>query len=435
MCLARRLTRDIVYRGREIDLSVLQWQRFVKPNFERYVRPSTQNADVRIPRGIDNVVAIDLLMAHVQRQLEKKSLKHLRDLLSLSRPTSSSGDAVDLDEAVQRERDCVDGEYLSSTSTTRPPNVIVLQATPQIRALHTFILACGADISSKDTQTSIHTNCTDTTEVPVSTIIRKKNEEDNNADQHDALKKFFSDSSSDSGFNRADFVFHFDRLAMLLIDRALDEFSYGPGSPLHKNGDPVITPGGYTIENATKMISQPAAVQLIRGGECFDTALRKTIRDIPLGKILIQSDARTGEPHLHAVSLPPCVDPRVKSSQDEDPEDYDEEEDFDDNISQTSKSSERSVVELNSANLAAQRRTKILLCDSQLSSGAAATMSVAILLDHGIREENIVVIAYMATQMAVRRLYAAFPKIKIVVGVLTQAVVPRFVDNVYFGTV
>lgn len=100
---------------------------------------------------------------------------------------------------------------------------------------------------------------------------------------------------------------------MLLIDQALDEFSYGPGSPLHKNGDPVITPGGYTIENATKMISQPAAVQLIRGGECFDTALRKTIRDIPLGKILIQSDARTGEPHLHAVSLPPCVDPVLKA--------------------------------------------------------------------------------------------------------------------------
>lgn len=158
------------------------------------------------------------------------------------------------------------------------------------------------------------------------------------------------------------------------------------------------------------MVSQPAAVQLLRGGECFDTALRQTIRDIPLGKILIQSNARTGEPQLHSLSLPPCVDPRI------------------------TKEGCEAVPGLDDDDLRMQRRTKILLCDTQLSSGAAVTMSVAILLDHGIKQENIVVVVYMATQIAVQRLYSAYPQVKVVVGILTQAVVPRFVDNVYFGT-
>lgn len=102
VCLARRLSRDVIYRGREIDLSVLQWQRFVKPNFERHVRPSMLNADIRIPRGIDNLVAIDLLMAHIQRQLEQNSITHMSHILSLSTTQDRSSSYQNL----AKESDC-----------------------------------------------------------------------------------------------------------------------------------------------------------------------------------------------------------------------------------------------------------------------------------------------------------------------------------------
>lgn len=376
VCLARRLTRDVIYRGREVELSVIQWQRFVKPNFELHVRPSMNSADIRIPRGIDNVVAIDLLMAHIQRQLEKNSMAHMNYLLSLSTLEKTQPDKFNTSLAA--------------------PNLILLKETRQIRALNTFILACGSEISHCDSQTS----------APFTVQSQRSA-----GDPYGPLKKFFTSPNRVSHFDRADFVFHFDRVAFLLIHQALDEFAYGPGSTLYGDATTQVrTPGGSVLKNATRMVSQPAAVQLLRGGECFDTALRQTIRDIPLGKILIQSNARTGEPQLHSLSLPPCVDPRI------------------------TKEGCEAVPGLDDDDLRMQRRTKILLCDTQLSSGAAVTMSVAILLDHGIKQENIVVVVYMATQIAVQRLYSAYPQVKVVVGILTQAVVPRFVDNVYFGT-
>lgn len=39
LCLARRITRDVRDRGRDIEGCIKQWMTFVKPNFERYVKP------------------------------------------------------------------------------------------------------------------------------------------------------------------------------------------------------------------------------------------------------------------------------------------------------------------------------------------------------------------------------------------------------------
>lgn len=429
VCLARRLTRDVIYRNREIDLSILQWQRFVKPNFELHVRPSMRNADVLIPRGIDNIVAIDLLMAHIQRQLEKKSLEHMTYLLSLSDTQDNSA----VSSEIVAEDCALENKDTEFNITPSLPNLITLKETPQLRALNTFILACGSEISFKDSQIPIHTNADVSSgqnkAKPLPTI--------RSSDPYGPLKKFFSASSTPkASFDRADFVFHFDRIATILIGRALDEFSYGSGSGLYNdNKTPVVTPGGFTLKNATRLLSQPAAVELLRGGECFDTALRKTIRDIPLGKILIQSDAKTGEPHLHSLSLPPCVDPRVNNKSSPSKNEEKDDSDSSSQISHDAHASDKLYVELNRNDIKLQRKTKILLCDSQLSSGAAVTMSVAILIDHGIKEEDIVIVAYMATHIAIQRLYSAYPSVKVVVGLVTHAAVPRFVDNVYFGTV
>ncbi|KAK9841457.1 hypothetical protein WJX74_006135 [Apatococcus lobatus] len=74
--LARRMRRDIVDRGRSV-LSVLnQYEKFVKPSFDSYILPTKQHADIIIPRGAENAVAIDLIHQHIKWNLMQQPLLH-----------------------------------------------------------------------------------------------------------------------------------------------------------------------------------------------------------------------------------------------------------------------------------------------------------------------------------------------------------------------
>ncbi|GAB4847901.1 hypothetical protein Ancab_026961 [Ancistrocladus abbreviatus] len=64
--LARRIQRDTVERGRNIQNVLDQYAKFVKPSFEEFVLPSKKYADIVIPRGGDNNVAIDLIVQHIR---------------------------------------------------------------------------------------------------------------------------------------------------------------------------------------------------------------------------------------------------------------------------------------------------------------------------------------------------------------------------------
>lgn len=83
VCLARRLTRDILYRGRDLEGALHQWETFVKPSAVASVAPTMHNADLVIPRGLENTTAIDLMIRHIQKQLTVKSTLHLRRLKAL----------------------------------------------------------------------------------------------------------------------------------------------------------------------------------------------------------------------------------------------------------------------------------------------------------------------------------------------------------------
>ncbi|KAF2292283.1 hypothetical protein GH714_018429 [Hevea brasiliensis] len=72
--LARRIQRDTVERGRNIQNVLDQYARFVKPSFEEYILPSKKHADIIIPRGGDNDVAIDLIVQHIQSKLGQHDL-------------------------------------------------------------------------------------------------------------------------------------------------------------------------------------------------------------------------------------------------------------------------------------------------------------------------------------------------------------------------
>lgn len=103
--LVRRLRRDITERGRDIEGVIKQYNKFVKPAFERYIEPTMRLADIVVPRGETsrrpallqytqqyllqytqqysllsfsssgggNMVAIDLIVQHVHSQLEEVS--------------------------------------------------------------------------------------------------------------------------------------------------------------------------------------------------------------------------------------------------------------------------------------------------------------------------------------------------------------------------
>ncbi|MEM8599032.1 MAG: uridine kinase [Bacteroidota bacterium] len=69
--LIRRLRRDISERGRSFENVLAQYTHFVRPMHREFVEPSKRHADVIIPRGGRNQVAIDMMVARVQTLLDE----------------------------------------------------------------------------------------------------------------------------------------------------------------------------------------------------------------------------------------------------------------------------------------------------------------------------------------------------------------------------
>lgn len=147
----------------------------------------------------------------------------------------------------------------------------------------------------------------------------------------------------------------------------------------------ISTPAGYEYHGL-----QPAgavsAVVLIRGGAALETGLKRVIPDCLTGRMLIQSNVRTGEPELHYQQLP------------------------------------RDIAEHES----------VLLLDAQMSSGGSALMAVQVLVDHGVAQDKIVLATYSAGRMGLHRLTKVFPDIAVVVCNLVQDIEERWVEKRYF---
>ena len=69
--LCRRIKRDVNKRGRTLESVLTQYQQTVKPMHEKYVEPSKKYADIIVPEGGKNWVALDLIMGHIGRYLEE----------------------------------------------------------------------------------------------------------------------------------------------------------------------------------------------------------------------------------------------------------------------------------------------------------------------------------------------------------------------------
>ncbi|MGK2960232.1 MAG: uridine kinase [Candidatus Malihini olakiniferum] len=70
ICLLRRMRRDVNERGRSMDSVMEQYQKTVRPMFLQFIEPSKQYADIIVPHGGKNRVAIDILKAKISQFFE-----------------------------------------------------------------------------------------------------------------------------------------------------------------------------------------------------------------------------------------------------------------------------------------------------------------------------------------------------------------------------
>lgn len=192
--------------------------------------------------------------------------------------------------------------------------------------------------------------------------------------QLDGIFTILQDILTDMG----DFIFYFDRLSALLIERALDH--------VHYDQDSVRTPLGLEY-HGLRSRGEVSAVAILRAGSAMESGLRRVIPDCRTGRILIQSNTRTGEPELHYCKLP------------------------------------RNVNE----------HEGVLLLDPQISSGGTALMAVRVMLDHGVQEDRIVFVTFIAAHMGLQRLTKVYPRLKIVTAQVADVFDKRWVDQRYFG--
>lgn len=70
--LGRVITRDNIERGRTIDKVLERYEKTVKPMHLQFIEPSKRYADIIIPQGGHNQVAIDILFATIEKALKKR---------------------------------------------------------------------------------------------------------------------------------------------------------------------------------------------------------------------------------------------------------------------------------------------------------------------------------------------------------------------------
>ncbi|XP_022695414.1 uridine-cytidine kinase-like 1 isoform X3 [Varroa jacobsoni] len=284
--LARRLKRDISERGRDLIGCLEQYERFVKPSYDLHIAPTVRHADLVVPRGGENKIAIDLIVQHVHAQLLARGLK-LRSTL-------------------------VEGY----SDQPMPTSLHILSETPQVRGIHTFI-------RNRDT-------------------------------------------------DRDSFIFYSKRLMRLLIEETL--------SLLPFKKIVVETQQNLVYEGMKSGAGKICGVSILRAGETMEQALCDVLKNVRLGKILIQTNVLTGEPELYYLRLPKDI------------QDY-----------------------------------RIFLMDATVATGAASMMAIRVLLDHDVPEENITLCSLLMASSGVHSIAYAFPKVRIV----TTAVDPEINDKFY----
>jgi uridine kinase len=73
--LMRVMARDILERGKTVETVIERYTKTVKPMYLQFIEPSKRYADIIIPQGGHNKVAIDIISATIEKSLGEKKLK------------------------------------------------------------------------------------------------------------------------------------------------------------------------------------------------------------------------------------------------------------------------------------------------------------------------------------------------------------------------
>ncbi len=70
ICLARRIKRDVAERGRTVESIIEQYENTVRPMFLQFIEPSKRFADLIVPTGGHNEMALAVMEAKIQRLID-----------------------------------------------------------------------------------------------------------------------------------------------------------------------------------------------------------------------------------------------------------------------------------------------------------------------------------------------------------------------------
>ena len=77
--LSRRIYRDIISRGRKMETVLERYHKFVKTAYNNFIKPTKEYADIIIPRGGSNTIAIDLINYHLKYLVGNVTFKNDKD--------------------------------------------------------------------------------------------------------------------------------------------------------------------------------------------------------------------------------------------------------------------------------------------------------------------------------------------------------------------
>jgi uridine kinase len=67
--LCRRILRDTAERGRSVENVIAQYLKFVKPSYDDIIKPTMKYADLIVPKGAENKVAVDLIIHNLSTRI------------------------------------------------------------------------------------------------------------------------------------------------------------------------------------------------------------------------------------------------------------------------------------------------------------------------------------------------------------------------------
>lgn len=181
----------------------------------------------------------------------------------------------------------------------------------------------------------------------------------------------------DKDTERGDFVFYADRLIRLVVEEGLNQLPYESCS--------VRTPTGAMYEGLGFQRGN-CGVSIMRSGEAMEKGLRDCCRSIRIGKILIKVNEETKTPMVYYAKFPPGMEQR-----------------------------------------------RVLLMYPLLNSGATVITAIRVLLEHGVKEDKILLLNVFATPKGVELLLKNFPSVTILTSEV-HSDCPSYFGQKYFGT-